>query len=120
MSKTILELKFRVGGPLKRHEIIDWISIMNEIFNKKEGYNIELLNYYYEDHRAVDAGLYLFLILGAIADIFTIFIAIRELIRKEPRIEELTLKTKDKEIQIKGNMTDEELINLLKEGKNFE
>ena len=120
MSQSKIEIELLIGGPLKKDQIDNFAFILNEYVSGIEGYNFELLNYYYEDHRSVGGGLFLFLIISAIADALTIFMALRELIRKEPMIEKLLIKTDQKEIYIEGNMTDEEIINILKEGKKFE
>jgi hypothetical protein len=53
-----------VPFPLKRKEIDEMITIMDEYVKTKGKYNIELKKYLYEDYRSVESGLLLFLGFG--------------------------------------------------------
>jgi hypothetical protein len=104
-----------VPQPFKRKELNEFISIMDEYVKTKGDYHVELEKYEYNEHRGADVGLFLLLVIGGIADIFTIVLAIKELTKKKPEFKEIKITVGNKEIAIRGDIEDSELVKLVKE-----
>ena len=62
----------------------------------------------------------LFLVLGGVADIVAICMAVRELLKKKQTFKEVKIKSNEKEISITGDISDKAIVDIIKESKNFE
>ena len=119
-SSFEFHLKVFIGSPFKKSELDEWVNILNEFVKTKGDYKVALSNYYYEEHRGEQIGLFLFMLISGVADLLTITLALRELIRKKPILKEITIRVGEKEIIIKGNIEDSEIVKIIRESRKIE
>ena len=65
--------------------------------------------YYESKHAAAEVVTYVVVILTALANISTIALAIREFLRKEKKVKDITIKTDSVEVRIKGTTSEDEI-----------
>ena len=118
MKETKLVLHFPYGKPFKKNEKE---KLMNDVISSFKAVGIsdaKVEDSYYISERAVTGVVTLVLvILTAAANIATLAMAIREFLKDHKDIKDMRLKTESLQLTVKGNMSDEALIKLVKEAQ---
>jgi hypothetical protein len=118
LEETELVLEFPLDNPLKKD---DRTKLTNELLSslQEHGITARVKDYHYTSKRAFPEVVALALVLGMVADIVTIAIALREFLRRRKDIQEFRLRTKSMQLVVKGDMSDKTIIELVKEGKKI-
>lgn len=118
MKETKLVLHFPYGKPFKKNEKE---KLMNDVISSFKAVGIsdaKVEDSYYISERAVTGVVTLVLvILTAAANIATLAMAIREFLKDHKDIKDMRLKTESLQLTVKGNMSDEAIIKLVKEAR---
>lgn len=122
MTETEFTLHIPCGKPLKKNEKNTLIDEIISEFKSANLFNIAVKDSFYETKRAMPEVIELVLVLlTATANVMTISIGIRNFLKKRKDIKEIQLKTKSLQLNIKGKMSDEDIIKLVeKAGKIIE
>jgi len=118
MKETRLVLHFPYGKPFKKNEKE---KLMNDVISSFKAVGVsdaKVEDSYYKSERA-EAGIVtlVLVILTAAANIATLAMAIREFLKDNKDIKDMRLKTDSLQLTVKGNMSDEALIKLVKEAR---
>jgi len=85
-------------------------------FRKFRDAEVSIEDSYYVEERAEPGILTFVLVIGVLADLATIALAIRDLLKERKDIMRFKLETKSLKLTIKGDMSDETILELVKEG----
>lgn len=110
-----LDIRIPISTPFKRRELNDMVSFLDAYSKEHGNYSVNLQEYHYKEHRGANIGQFLQIILSGVADIVTIVLGLKELVKKTPRIKEISIRVENKEIIIRGDIADSELVKLVKE-----
>jgi len=120
MTEAKLVLRFPCDKPLKKDEKN---RLINDLISSFKAFGIsdaKLADSYYVTGRAMpEMMIYALVFLTALANIATITRAIRDFLKGHNEIKEVHLKTESLELTIKANMSDEDIIKLVKKGKEI-
>jgi hypothetical protein len=117
-TKFVLHLPY--GKPLKKTEKEQIVADIISAFKSVGDPSVKVEDSYYESKHAMpEVVTYVLVILTAFADIATIALAIREILKKRMDIKDLRIKTNSIEITIRGNMSDEEIRKIVAEGRKI-
>ena len=120
MKPTKLELRLPYGEPIKKAKKDRLIADIISSFEGVGDSSAKVEDAYYESKHAMpEVVTWVLIVLTALANIATIALAIREFLKKHSDIKELRIKTKSIDITIKGNMSDEELLKVVAEGRKI-
>ena len=120
MKPTELELRFPYGEPIKKAKKDRLIADIISSFEGVGDSSAKVEDPYYESkHGMPEVVTWVLKILTASANIATIALAIREFLKKHPDIKELRIQTKSIDIAIRGNMSDEEILKVIEEGRKI-
>lgn len=120
MKSTQLVLRFPYGESIKKTKkdrlIADIISSLESVGDS----SAKVEDSYYESKHAMpEVVTWVLIVLTALADIATIALAIREFLKKNPDVKELRIQTKSIDIVIERNMSDEEILKIIAEGRKI-
>lgn len=120
MNETKLILHFPYGKPLKKNEKNKFMEELIASF-KAIGVSDAKVedSYYVSKHALPEVVTFVLVILAATANMATIAMAIREFLKSREDIKDIRLETESLQLVIKGNMSDEDIIKLVKEGRKI-
>jgi hypothetical protein len=105
-----------VDKPLKVKEKEELIAELLSAFKSERILDAKVIDSYYSEERALSEPLSIvFVILTAMANIATIAMAVRTFLRNRNVKKEITLTTETLKLTIKGNMSDRDIVKLVKE-----
>jgi len=118
MKETRLVLHFPYGKPFKKNEKEKLVNNVISSFKAVGVSDAKVEDSYYISERA-EAGVVtlVLVILTAAVNIATLAMAIREFLKDHKEIKDMRLKTESLQLTVKGNMSDEALIKLVKEAR---
>jgi hypothetical protein len=120
MKPTKLELRLPYGEPIKKAKKDRLIADIISSFEGVGDSSAKVEDSYYESKHAMpEVVTWVLIVLTALANIATIALAIREFLKKHPDIKELRIQTKSIDIAIRGNMSDEEILKVIEEGRKI-
>lgn len=120
LSEVIIEFSLPLIKPFKKTEKDELFNELISSVSNVGGNEVKIHDSYYMNHRAAaEPPIIFFIVLGAIADIVTIILGFRDFLRKKPQYKEFNLKTDALEITIKGNMSDKEIVKIVREGRKI-
>ena len=117
MKETKITLSFPFNRVLKNKERETLTSSIVATFREFGNLHVKLEDFYYEEERAAPAILDLVLVIGVVADVATIALAIREFLKGQRTDKYVRIRTKELDLHIKGNMSDDAVLKLVKEGR---
>ena len=116
MPSSRIDLALPVSAPLKKKAKQKIIEQMISAFKKKDVQDVVVSFSHYVDKRASTEPLLIVLtILTATADIATIATAIYTFLKDYSPQKEINLSIGDMKLKIKGSMSDEEIVKLVRE-----
>jgi hypothetical protein len=120
MGLTKLELRFPCEVPIKKPKKDRLIEDIITSFQNVGDSSAKVEDSYYETKRAMpEAVTWVLVVLTALGNIASIALAVREFLKKNSDIKELRIQTKSIDIVIKGNMSDEEILKIIAEGRKI-
>lgn len=120
MKETRLVLHFPYGKPFKKKEKEKLLNDVVSSFKAVGVSDARVEDSYYMSERAVTGIVtFVLVILTAAANVATLAMAIREFLKDHKDIKDMRLKTESLQLTVKGNMSDEDIIELVKEARKI-
>ena len=113
----VITLSIPLDAPLKEAEKERFTNGIITSFGKIGIDSAKIVDSYYEEQRAAPTFFDFVMVINLAANLFTIALGIREFLKKEKKIKHAHLKTDSLSLYVEGNMSEETLLKLIKEGR---